>query len=176
MTLTLTFKKDQRYERHVGVYGICRLRLRFQFSSRPLHLREEGNQQRAGRKSGIRYEKATKTLTEEQKQEFYEQHGVAEYYVNDLFPSIQWSAMFVAVFNFFEKTLNDTCTISGSISEANVHFRDFAGSGIQRAKAYLSKVQGVHEPFRTERSGVRAEITLGSKRSVTCLWRARSQK
>lgn len=96
------------------------------------------------------YEKATKNLTEEQKEQFYERHGDEGYYTNELFPSIQWSAMFVAGFNLFEKTLNDACSISASLSESSVHLKDLAGSGIQRAKSYLSKVHDVHGPFRTE--------------------------
>lgn len=91
---------------------------------------------------------ATAGLTEEQRHKFYERHGDEGYYVNDLFPNIQWSAMFVAAFNLFERTLNDICTISGSVAEANIHPKDITGRGTERAQTYLSKAQYVHKPFR----------------------------
>lgn len=95
------------------------------------------------------FKTATIKLTEDQKEEFYDRYGDEGYYVNELFPGIQWSSMFVTAFNLFEKTLDDMCIISGSISNSSVKLRDLSDNGIQRAKTYLSKVQNIKDPFRS---------------------------
>lgn len=96
------------------------------------------------------YADATKRLDEEQKAVFFERHGDEQYYVNDAFPSIQWSAMFVMAFNLFEKTLNEICLISGSIPGVDISLKDLAGKGIHRSHVFLSKCKGVTAPFSSE--------------------------
>lgn len=93
------------------------------------------------------YNSAINTLTEEQEGEFANFNDEERYYINCLFPRIQWSSMFITAFNLFEKTLSDACTISGAISNNNIKLNDIGGKGIERAKTYLSKVQNIHEPF-----------------------------
>ena len=94
------------------------------------------------------YNRTINMLTEEQREEFANCSDEERYYINYIFPSIQWSSMFITAFNLFEKTLSDACIISGAISNINIKLNDIRGKGIERAKTYLSKVQNIHEPFR----------------------------
>jgi len=94
------------------------------------------------------YDKAINAQTEEGRGESADISDEERYYVDDIFPSIQWSSMFVTAFNLFEKTLNDACIMSGGISSSNIKLDDIVGKGIERAKIYLSKVQNIKSPFR----------------------------
>ncbi len=97
-----------------------------------------------------KYTEATKNLSKEQNDSFYERYGDGQYYIEDLFPSIQWSAMYVSAYNLFEKTMNDICRTNRKHSESKVELKDLKGKGIHRAKLYLSKALNVKEPFTSD--------------------------
>jgi len=86
-------------------------------------------------------------ITEKQKERFYEHFETEQYYIGDLFPSIQWSAMFVVSFNLFEKTINDICKVVKAISGLETGLKNVKGKGIERAKNYLSKIHNINVPF-----------------------------
>lgn len=92
-------------------------------------------------------QKASEKIEGRQKNRFNEYFINEQYYVNDLFPSIQWAAMFVVAFNLFEKTLNDICSICKAKLNLGIELRDIEGRGIERAKKYLSKVHGITDSF-----------------------------
>lgn len=94
-----------------------------------------------------KFKDALSKVTENQKERFYNHFETEQYYIGDLFPSIHWSAMFVAGFNLFEKTINDICKIVHAISKSNKGLKDESGQGIERAKVYLSKTHNITIPF-----------------------------
>lgn len=85
--------------------------------------------------------------TEKQKERLYAHFETEQYYVGDLFPTIHWSAMFVAGFNLFEKAINDICKVVHAMSGLNKGLKDESGQGIERAKKYLSKNYNITVPF-----------------------------
>ncbi|MCD6475569.1 MAG: hypothetical protein J7K85_04800 [Anaerolineaceae bacterium] len=95
-----------------------------------------------------KFQKALAETTVNQER-FYEYFGNEHYYVNELFPGIQWSAMFVLAFNLFEKSLNDMCSICKTYSNltTGIELKDIEGKGIEKAKKYLSKVHGLTDTF-----------------------------
>lgn len=94
-----------------------------------------------------KFNDALSKVTENQKERFYEHFETEQYYISTLFPSIHWSAMFVAGFNLFEKTINDICKVVHAISGLNKGLKDESGQGVERAKEYLSKTHNITAPF-----------------------------
>jgi hypothetical protein len=76
-----------------------------------------------------------------------ENYDTEAYYLFELFPTIQWSAMFVAAYNIFEKNLNDVCNCVRGATGTQAELKKSDGSGIERAKNYLSKAYNLAEPF-----------------------------
>ncbi len=97
-----------------------------------------------------KFNDALSKVTEKQKEGFHGHFATEQYYIGDLFPSIHWSAMFVAGFNLFEKTINDICKVVHAISGLNKGLKDESGQGIERAKVYLSKNHNITAPFSTK--------------------------
>jgi hypothetical protein len=95
----------------------------------------------------VKFNDALNKATEKQKERLYEHFETEQYYIGNLFPSIHWSAMFVAGFNLFEKTINDICKVVHAISGLNKGLKDESGQGIERAKVYLSKTHNITAPF-----------------------------
>ncbi len=94
-----------------------------------------------------KFNEALGKIAENQKERFYGHFETEQYYIGNLFPSIQWSAMFVVAFNLFEKTINDICQVVKAISGYTTGLKDVSGQGIERAKAYLSKIHRITIPF-----------------------------
>jgi hypothetical protein len=76
-----------------------------------------------------------------------ENYDAEAYYLFECFPNIQWSAMFVAAHNIFEKNLNDICNYIRGVTGAALRYKDLKNDGIDRAKCYLSKVHNINDPF-----------------------------
>lgn len=88
-------------------------------------------------------------ITQDHKKSYYKHFESEQYYIGELFPSIQWVAMFITAFNLFEKTINDICKVVRAMSDHNIGLQDMSGEGIERAKNYLSKVHNIAKPFST---------------------------
>ena len=78
----------------------------------------------------------------------YHDHMYNEYdNVNEVLPRLQWNSEFLLVYSTFEHMLNELCRVVKKRSGFDLSFKDLGGSGIERAKNYLSKVAGVKTPF-----------------------------
>lgn len=80
----------------------------------------------------------------------YSDHMVDEYTtVVEVLPRLQWYAQFLVVYSSFEHALNELCGIVKNRSDFSLSLKDLEGQGIRRAANYLSKVAGVHSPFKS---------------------------
>lgn len=94
--------------------------------------------------------KATKNLTEKQKEAFYEWHQEETWQIYDVFPSLQWMSSFMLAYGLFEKSLNDVSQSIGRSLSSELTLRDISGQGIERAKIYLRKVCNIDGPFSSQ--------------------------
>ena len=86
-------------------------------------------------------------LDDEQRDSYYD-HMYDEYEnVSEVLPRLQWNSEFLLVYSTFEHMLNELCRVVQKRSDFELSFKDLGGSGIERAKNYLSKVAGVKTPF-----------------------------
>lgn len=84
-----------------------------------------------------------------------ERHGYSDYMIDEytktveVLPRLQWYAQFLVVYSSFEHALNELCRIVKNRSGLSLSLKDLEGQGIRRAANYLSKVAGVHSPFKS---------------------------
>ena len=76
------------------------------------------------------------------------------------FPYIQRSSIFIMTFSLFENELNTICKILGRNSNLELQLKDLNGKGIERAKLYLEKVVKINFPANSKSWG---EITNFSR-------------
>lgn len=97
------------------------------------------------------YEENIDKLTGEDKEKFMQQSIDIHWKLHDVFPALHWSSIFNSAYALFENHLNELCIIFGKDLN-NKHLKDLSlkdlkGSGIERAKNYLSKVIGIKNIF-----------------------------
>lgn len=65
-------------------------------------------------------------------------------------PNLQWTGQFIATYAAYESMLNKLCDVGSRRMSSNLSFKDFAGSGIERAKIFLTKVCSMTAPFASQ--------------------------
>ena len=65
------------------------------------------------------------------------------YYLEYQYPDLFRKSLYTNIFSFVEKTLNSICVSYEERNNEKNSFRDMDGNGIDRAKAYLTKVKGL---------------------------------
>lgn len=101
-----------------------------------------------------RFERDTKDLSEEQKQEYFEWNSEDYFIVNDVFTQISLRSFIVILFSYIEDGMNTLCNAEYSdrsrfqkdkgLEEFKIRYTDMHGEGITRAKLYLEKVIGLN--------------------------------
>lgn len=68
-------------------------------------------------------------------------------HIEDVYPKHNWNAQFIAAYSQFEVALNRLCIEFKDACGLNLSFKDLSGTGIERAKNYISKVVGASACF-----------------------------
>jgi len=99
-----------------------------------------------------RFDRDTKDLSEEQKQEYFDWNSEDYFMVEDVFTQISLRSFVVILFSYIEDGMNTLCNVVYSdkaryqkkkgLEKFNVKYTDMQGKGINRAKLYLEKVIG----------------------------------
>ena len=99
-----------------------------------------------------RFDRDTKDLSEEQKEEYFEWNSEDYFMVEDVFAQISLRSFIVILFSYIEDGMNTLCNAEYSdkaryqkkndLEEFKVKYTDMHGTGINRAKLYLEKVVG----------------------------------
>ena len=63
------------------------------------------------------------------------------------FASIHWSSIFITQYSYIEHILDEICEFFAHQTKSELKVKDLNGSGIERAKTYISKFMGVPKPF-----------------------------
>ncbi|MFL0868396.1 hypothetical protein [Vibrio parahaemolyticus] len=74
---------------------------------------------------------------------FWESESEEEF----VFSSIHWSSVFIAQYSYVEHILDKVCSYYAAQTESPLTHKDMTGSGIERAKSYISKYMGISAPF-----------------------------
>jgi len=94
-----------------------------------------------------RFGRETESLTEEQKEEYFDWNAEDYFMVDDVFTRITLRSFVVILFSYIEDGLNTICSAEYSdkarfhkkqgLEEFTIRYTDKIGKGIDRAKAYL---------------------------------------
>lgn len=80
-----------------------------------------------------------------------EMHGVGEYGMfTSYIPQHHWSATIIHAYAAFEQKLNEACQITASTRSLGLHFKNFAGQGVSRARLYLESYAQLHLNVRSD--------------------------
>lgn len=102
-----------------------------------------------------------KSLTDEQKEDYYQFHSDDHYHYNITFPNIFRYSMLTYIYSMFEKYLNDLCIILKRQLNIKIDLKDINGNGIKRAELFLSKV--IEIPFPHQNSEWQSIINIFSE-------------
>lgn len=70
-----------------------------------------------------------------------------EYEIENDFSSIHWSSVFITQYSYIEHILDGVCVFYATNTGSPLKLKDLNGTGIERAKNYISKYMGVSLPF-----------------------------
>jgi hypothetical protein len=99
-----------------------------------------------------RFDKDTKYLSEEQKEEYINWNSEDYFMIDDVFTQISMRSFIVILFSYIEDGMNTLCNAVYSdkaryhkkegLEEFKVKYNDMQGKGINRAKLYMEKIMG----------------------------------
>lgn len=87
-----------------------------------------------------------------------------EYEIEFEFTAIHWSSIFITQYSYTEHILDDICDHYRRESNVSLSHKSLSGSGIERAKEYISKHIGITSPFgRNEWAKIRDYAKIRNK-------------
>lgn len=99
-----------------------------------------------------RFDRDTKYLSEEQKEEYFDWNSEDYFMVEDVFTQVSMKSFIVILFSYIEDGMNTLCNAEYSdkaryhkkegLEEFKVKYTDMQGKGISRAKLYMEKIIG----------------------------------
>ncbi len=99
-----------------------------------------------------RFDRDTKYLSAEQKEEYFDWNSEDYFIIEDVFPQISMKSFIVILFSYIEDGMNTLCNAEYSdkaryhkkegLEEFRVKYTDMQGKGISRAKLYMEKIIG----------------------------------
>jgi len=95
-------------------------------------------------------EDPTDDATDEEKIEWASTYGEEHWQLTSLFPQTVWASFWVSGCSVFEYELNELCRFLKEEKGYTLGFKDLSGTGIFKAKNYLTKVLGIKDSFKLQ--------------------------
>ena len=121
-----------------------------------------------------RFDRDTKALSDEQKEEYYEWNSEDLFLIEDVFSQISLKSFIVILYSYIEDGLNTICNAEYSdrsrlqkkkgLDEFKIKYIDIRGKGIYRAKLYLENVIG--RDLKSDKKPWSEIVTLGKIRNA----------